>query len=42
MFEKEIDGGHDNNNNDDKDIDDNSLLEEFNKNDDVQFILFEL
>lgn len=42
LFEKEMDGGQDNNNKDDKIINDNFLLEEFNKDDNIQFTLFEL
>ncbi len=41
-FEDEIDSGQDNNNNGNKAANDNSLLEEFSEDDDVQFTLFRL
>ncbi len=42
LLEEKMDGGQDNNNNENKATNDNSLLEKFNKDDDVQFTLFGL
>lgn len=42
LLKKEMDGGYDRNNNDDKAINDNSLLEESNKDNNVQFTWFGL